>query len=714
MRDISNRSEAKAEQVRRSALMQLKLIMINLFFFLSALCFPLVAASVEVVHVEGVTVWADALSYDKGSDTYRATGNVMIVWNEAVLIADNVTLSDAGNEAVAEGRVRLVKGSEVLHGDRIMAHLLTDTWEVTNGNFLSRTSNFHIKGQKMEKVGEDKYRLERGSFTTCDGENPSWKFTSSNMDVTLEDFATGKNDVFYIKDIPLLYTPYLLFPVNRERQTGLLIPSIGNSTKKGFNIDIPFYWAISPSQELTADLDLMTRRGAGIGLEYNYRRPNDSLGKLQGFYIYDTSEDENRANLITQQQEWLSPSLVFKSDVNLVSDRNFYLDFAEASDEYNRQILDSSVSLTKNWQNYSLAGEFRYMDNLMAPSNRLTLQKFPKIDFTAIRQKVPGIPLYLGLDSSYVNFYHEDGIRGQRLDFHPFVTVYLPMPAGLEFSAWGGYQQRLYNAYSAGAGEPGNGYHGIGLADAGATVTTSFARIYDTDWGALKRIRHTVVPEVGYNYVQSKGQGTLPFFDFNDRVFGQSMTTWSITNYLTGKFRQGDAPPVYRDLLYLRLSQGYQISGSRRDLLTLVPDVEQRLTDIRIEANFTPLNELSLFTDTRYNTYETRFPTVMAGLDLNYGKGNSTSFSYHFSRDKVEYLKGKLEVTLLKPFVFKYTGRYSIDKGGFLELSPAVEYKQQCWSVELSYHDRPVLGDKAFMINFTMAGIGPLGKLKAF
>ena len=73
MRDISNRSEAEAEQVRRSALMQLKLIMINLFIFLSALCFPLVAASAEVVHVEGVTVWADALSYDKGSDTYRAT-----------------------------------------------------------------------------------------------------------------------------------------------------------------------------------------------------------------------------------------------------------------------------------------------------------------------------------------------------------------------------------------------------------------------------------------------------------------------------------------------------------------------------------------------------------------------------------------------------------------------------------------------------------------
>ncbi len=372
---------------------------------------------------------------------------------------------------------------------------------------------------------------------------------------------------------------------------------------------------------MTADLDLMTKRGAGIGLEYNYRRPNDSLGKLQGFYIYDTSEDKNRGNLVTQQLEWLSPSLVYRSDVNVVTDSNFFLDYASESGEYNRQILDSSVSLTKNWQNYSLAGEFRYVDNLLAPSNRLTLQKLPTIDFTAIRQKVPGTPLYLALDSSFVNLYHEDGIKGQRLDFHPFATVYLPMPAGLEFSAWGGYQQRLYNAYSASAENRGNGSHGIGLADAGATVSTSFARIYDTDWGTLSRIRHSIVPEVGYNYVQSKDQDNLPNFDYDDRVLGQSMTNWSITNYLTGKFLQGDAPPIYRDLLYLRLSQGYQISGSRRDLLTLVPDVDQRLTDLRIEAKFTPIKELSLFTDSRYNTYETRFSTVMAGLELIDGKG---------------------------------------------------------------------------------------------
>src|SRR5208283_5413303 len=100
-------------------------------------------------------------------------------------------------------------------------------------------------------------------------------------------------------------------------------------------------------------------------------------------------------------------------------------------------------------------------------------------------------------------------------------------------------------------------------------------------------------------------------------------------------------PPIYRDLLYLRLSQGYQISGSRRDLLTLVPDVDQRPPDLRIETKFTPIKELSLFTDSRYNTYETRFSTVMAGFDLDYGKGKSASFSYLFAQGQEDYLMAK-------------------------------------------------------------------------
>ncbi len=691
---------------------------ISIMFFLSALFFPFGAGAEEVINKGGISIWADLLSHDNETDAYHASGNVMVLWNGVILIADTVTLNEATSEAVAVGGVRLVKGGDVLYCDRITVNMVTEKGEVINGKLFSRKSNFHIEGEKIEKVGADEYRLDHGTFTVCNGEVPSWKFTADDLNVTLEDFAIGKNAVFYIKDIPVLYTPYMLFPVKRERQSGFLFPHIGNSNKKGFNFNIPYYWAISPSQEAIIDLDIQSKRGAGFALDYNYLRPKESLGKAHGYYIYDVNKNKGRGNLSYQEQEWFSPSFALKSDINLVTDRDFFRDFADATGEYNRQILDSSISLTKNWQNYSLAGETRYVDDLDAPSNSGTLQKLPNIGFTAIRQRINGIPLYLGLDSTFVNFYHENGIRGQRLDLHPVAALYFPITDGMDFSAWGGYRERLYNAYG---GDAGNGTHGIGLADAGARVSASLDRIYDSGWGAMKKFRHVLVPEVAYSFVQDKSQDTLPFFDFNDRVLGNTMVSWSIANYLTGKFQDDDATPVYRDLLYLRLSQGYQISGvpsdpitkTPRDQLTLVDD-GNRLTDIRIEANITPYKEVSLFTDSRFNPYRTQFSTFTGGFDLNDGKGDTTGLSYRFAKDEVEYLEGRLGVTLVKPFVFKYAGRYSFDRRGFLESSYSLEYRHQCWSVVFNYSDRPATQDRAFIINFTLAGVGPLGKYKAF
>ncbi|HEX9023643.1 MAG TPA: LPS assembly protein LptD [Geobacteraceae bacterium] len=698
--------------------MKLEMAIRLLIVFLAALLFPMASSGEEMLQSGGISIWADSLSYDQKSSTYRATGNVMIVWNGAILVSENAFFNGADNEAEATGKVRLVKGGDVLHCDRIKINLLTEQGEIVNGDLFSRKTNFHISGERMARLGDDKYRLEHGTFTACDGKNPSWKFTADNLDVTLEDFAVGSNAIFYIKDIPSFYTPYILFPVQRERQTGFLFPRIGNSTKKGFNIDIPYYWAISPSQEATVDLDVESRRGAGVGGEYNYKRESDSQGKIYGYSIFDTSQNKLRGNLVTQQQEWFSPSLVMKSDVDLVSDRTFFLDFSEENGIYNRQITDSSVSLTKNWQSASLAGEVRYVDDLLALSNRDTFQKLPNVNFTVMRQRLPGLPLYLALDSSYTNYYREDDVKGMRFNAHPFAQLYLAAPFGLDFTAWGGYRERFYNSYG---GDKDTDFRSVGIADAGATVATSLTRIYDTDWGALRKIKHTMVPEVSYNFVEQKNQDNLPFFDYNDRVLGNTTASWAITNYLTGKYLDGDGAATYRDLLYLRLSQGYQLSGviedpltgTPRDLLTLV-DPGNHLTDLRIETNFSPLKGLSFFTDSRFNTNRTQFSTAMAGFDLKDDKGNKAGLSYHFSRGFVEYLEGNLTLDLVKPFIFTALGRYSLNKGGFLESSYSLEYRHQCWGVNFTYHDRPVLGDHAFTINFTLAGIGPVGKVKAF
>ncbi|KAF0215234.1 MAG: LPS-assembly [Geobacteraceae bacterium] len=683
-------------------------ITVIIFIFLLAGLFPPIACGEGPSATGPVRIKADTLSHDKESDTYRASGNVEIVWDTITLFSDMASLNQASNEAEASGNVRLLKDGDLLTGDRLRINVGTEQGEVINGDLFVKQTNFRVRGKRMAKVGKDDYLLEQGTFTTCDGDSPSWKFTAGDLSVTLEEYASGHNAVFYVKDIPLFYTPYIIFPVKRERQSGFLLPRIGSSTKKGFFLDIPYYWAISPSQDVTFDLELESKRGVGVGVDYRYIRKRGSEGSFRGFGIYDTQQERFRGDVAEKHMEELSSSLTFKSDINMTLERDFYRDFTVTSGIYNQQILESSASLTKNWASSSLAGEFKYIDNLDALNNRETQQRLPTLTFTAIRRRAGSVPLYFALDSDFTNFYRAEGQRGERLDFRPSLTLYEALPAGLGLSVWGGYRQRLYNAFGA---ESGKGYHGDGLADAGALISTTLARVYDTEWGGVKKVKHTLIPEAGYRYVQEKGQDTLPFFDFNDRVVGESMTTWSLTSYLTGKILQNDEFPAYRDLLSMRLSQGYQLSGSRRDLLTLV-DEGRPFTDIRLEARFNPMKRLSVSTDSRFNPYRLDFSTAAIDADVTDDRGNLAGVGYHFSRGQVEYLAGKVGVALVKPFIFNYTGRYSFDRGAFLEAYYAVEYKAQCWSIIFSFRDRP--DNREFLVSFALAGVGAVGPMKAF
>lgn len=200
-----------------------------------AVIFPLLSGPVFAdgpLQTGALTLLADTLTYEKGSNSYKAQGNVQLEWDDATLFADSALLLQTDNTAEAQGRVLLRRGGDILHAQHLTLNLESEKGAITDGYLFMKQGNFHLRGEKMEKVGDEDYHIENGSFTVCDGAVPSWKFSAHELDVILGEYATGKNVLFYIKDVPVLYLPYMIFPLKRERQSGLLIPSSAHLGKK--------------------------------------------------------------------------------------------------------------------------------------------------------------------------------------------------------------------------------------------------------------------------------------------------------------------------------------------------------------------------------------------------------------------------------------------------------------------------------------------------
>ncbi len=666
---------------------------------------PTLSPAAEQAGAPGMTIRADVMSHDAVSDLIKADGKIEMVWQDMTMTADAATFNRTTQTLTARGNVYLVKGGDILWGDHLVMDTETGRAEMENGRIFMTQGNFRADGKQIARTGADDYALRNGGLTTCDAAVPSWKFGAKELDVTLEEYATGSNVIFYVKDIPVFYFPYIMLPVKRERQSGLLFPKLGSSTKRGQFIDIPFYWAISPSQEATINLDIQTKRGVGIGLDYRYLRSRTSEGTLGGYLIYDNNEKKERGLLVQFHKEQFSDSFSLITSINLTSDRTFLTDYGEKSGEYNRQYYDSRAVLTKSWDNWLASAQAIYTQDFYTGSNTTTLQRAPELSLYAVREQVPFIPsLYFDMNLMATNYYREKGMEGQRAVIEPRLTsIHSLFDGRMNFSLFGAAQLRGYNTSKV---EPGiKDDQAILIPKAGAQISSSFSRLYDVSLFDYQRLRHELVPSLSFLYVGDVNQDTIPVFDQLDHLDAQETLSFSLASHLGGRVAKEGAAE-YRNLMTLRLLQSYSFSGTRPDLLTLVND-KRPWSNLVLESETWVHNNVRLLVDARYNHYDQRIASAATGAEYTDHRGNTARISYRNVQQQVDYLEAGATIALTKPVYLTYTTRYSFDSHDFLESYYTVEYRHQCWSVIAGYRDR--INDKTWTVNFNLAGLFSIG-----
>ena len=665
---------------------------------------PLTSSGEEITdRDEGIHISADALEHDQATDTVSARGHVVLTWQEATLSADTAVYDRKSRQVTASGHLSITRAGDTVTGETVTIDVESGRGELSRGDIFLRQGNMHITGDSIRRTGDEEFAADRGSYTTCDAPVPSWKFSADSIDMTLDDFATARHVVFYLKELPVLYLPYAVFPVKRDRQSGLLFPRFGWSKSKGFQTDLPYYWAISPSQEATLNLDIQSSRGVGTGIDYRYLRKRGSTGEAWGYLIYDLDAARLRGAMTQSHREIFSGTMNLRSSVAIAGDRTFYTDFGERSGDYNRQADISTISFLKAWPHYALTADLRHTRDYYADNDSTTLQTLPELGLTGVRQRLPFLPLFFDLDAGVASFYRDSGVRGQRLYGFPRLTMTGGIPGYLQMSAYGGVHLHAYNTDNIPDGSSIHDRDGSAIPETGARFSTSLSRVYDIGGHSLLRLRHELVPELSYVFSPFQDQSRLPLYDYSDRIVHRNMVMYSLTSFFGGAFRRGDTTE-YRDLSRIRISQGYSFAGSRRDLLTTV-DTLQPWTDVILESDtrISPAFQISL--DARYNIYGGYLSSAAPGIRYADDRGTSGGISYQFSHRDSEYLEGQLATKLLAPWYLSYATRYSFDRQNFLESVYTAEYRHQCWSIAVTYRDRHVINPgQSVTVNFNLAG----------
>jgi LPS-assembly protein len=681
-----------------------------------------------------VHIRCDTLSYDREKGVFVATGRVEITRGTVTLEAERVELNEVTNDAVATGNVVLTEQGDRLTCDRLELNLRTQMGVITNGTLFTRKGNFYITGEKAERLAERTYRVYGASFTTCDITSPDWKFTAKRLDLTLEGYAVVRGPIFYIKGVPVLYVPVGIFPVKRDRQTGFLIPKFGYSSKYGPEVFTAFYWAIAKNMDATFYLDrLGDHRGRGWneGIEFRYALRRDTDGELTFNFCDDQVADDERWGLFFKHRGGIWRDFYAKADVAVVSDDAYVVDFDEyipgetLLDARTLSQLESTVFGGRNWARFNLLGEVSVIDNLTVEDHRRTLQRVPTLQFVALKQDLPRTPLYFGLETDYTRFWRREGIRGQRLDLHPKLSLPLLLLKAIRVEPEAGFRETLYLPSNG----PRNPYTGERILDEfesreipDFTVTTStiLSRVYEAKWWNFERFKHQIEPEISYTYIPRVGQNDLPMFNELDRIDYTNAVTYGLTTTASGKMRQIAGGSTVRELLRFTVFQSYsfgepfwrETSGRGR-----------YFSDIEAKLWLNPSQYINVRGDLQYNPYKHYLDGVNVSAALSDRRGDSLGLEYSYSRDEVENINVNLTLKILDSLDLFSTYSYNIFEKRRIFSVYGVDFRAKCWGIRCYLEDtkespltiregvptRLVEDEIKFRIEVTLTGLGSVG-----
>jgi LPS-assembly protein len=497
---------------------------------------------------------------------FYADGHVDVRYQNSRLRADHVEYDSETEVVTARGHVQLDYMSQHVEADDARYELKTGrgTFHHVKGTFalerrpsaklLISPNPLYFEAEEADRINENTYRIHRAWLTVCDPEHPTWKFYAPKATVRLKKSIRIENGNFRVRSIPVVYLPYATIPAEQQRQSGFMIPDVGDTTQKGFVLGDAVYWAPLDWMDLTLGGYLYSSRGwaqkgqfrmrpwQGTQVQASYYGVIDRGLKQEGQPVL--KEGGHEAKLLYTSE--LPDGWRAVGDLDQLTSLTFRLAWLDTVKEAVNSEVRNTAFLEKNFAGFSLGlAALSYQNYLSAtPQTSITLRTAPQLRLSSVDRPLFGkLPVYFSFDaytgaesrSENITPFHTPPFVG-RSELAPTVTV--PLHVGEWFNVTTTFTFR--STYYGGQLRD-NAYLAQGLfrdteeltVDARLPVLERIWEDGDTKW------KHVIEPYVVYRDVNGVNDfGRFLRFDQDDTITDTNEVEYGITQRLFR--RKGD------------------------------------------------------------------------------------------------------------------------------------------------------------------------------
>ena len=298
---------------------------------------------------------------------YHLSGEVKLQRADQLLQADRIDYNNENTDYDARGNVRYQEAGQLLAASHMRGN--TDASRGIADDV--RYQMLDARGNGVAKQGHmldaQHARYSMATYSTCDVGHHLWEFRAKSITINQ---ATGvgvaRGATMRLGNVPFLYLPYFTFPTDDRRKSGFLYPTVGNTSRSGFEISTPYYLNLAPNYDATLDPRIYSERGAMLAGEFRYLTPG-SRGQLNVEYVPNDhgesdgladTKDDSRYLIKFSDRTLLWKGWQFVGSYNHASDSSYLYDYGDALSHAAVYTLGSNAAIVGGgkWWNASFGG----------------------------------------------------------------------------------------------------------------------------------------------------------------------------------------------------------------------------------------------------------------------------------------------------------------------------------------------------------------------
>ncbi len=642
-------------------------------------------------------------------DTILLRGGVKAVQGYRHLQADQVAVDRKAETAELTGHVMVREPGVLLTGESAQLNATTDEAAMQNGVFVLHAEHLRGSAQLLQRNTDGLIHIEDGKFTYCAPGNEDWAIEANQLDLdTTEGIGTARGAKLRLGGLPVLYTPWLRFPLDDRRRTGFLWPNIGSDSDGGLDLAAPIYFNLAPNYDALFIPRYIQERGMNNELTLRYLGPLTGNWLVGGAYMGDDRRYQDQAPKQNSHDRWLG--VINQSGLYRQRWRS-RIDYSKASDgDYLKDLETSSLDAQRRTSLLQLASMDYLGDDWLV---NLDFQQFQSLadDISDDYQKLPqltgqyrGAGNFLGLQpillAQYSNFDTDDRDRvtGQRV--YGEVGVAYPLRSRYGFLTskikYRTLDYKLTNNTSFSDDSP-TARSALASIDGGLFFDRS------TQIGG-RHLQQTLEPRLYYLYSQYEDQTDQPDFDSSELTFSYNQL-FRETRF-SGRDRLDDANQLAvgistrflddsdgQQLFRASIGQIFYLRDRKVRLLSDSPPLNTSSSEIAADISFNPSDNLTLFSNLVWDPHSKQANSAL--LQATYKPDDRSVYNIGYSYRRPQTLVSNQSVTK-EASVSAYVPvnrqwsvfgalNYSLEVDKSVEDMFGVEYDSCCWKVRLMH-----------------------------